>query len=361
MRSVANLIDHLGNELEFSVITRDTDYTESNPYPGIKSNAWNNSFRGARVYYISEVNLSAATIAKLLSETEYDHVYLNGIWSQPFTRWPLEYLRKHKKNIPVTVAVRGMLAPSAMAIKKTKKKAFLVFAKLKGLFSGVTFHATTEKEAGEVRSVFGVKTTVHIAGNLPRKTQGDISLKVRSDRQQGAIRLVGIARIAPEKNSLYAIEALKHVKAKVEFEMYGAFYDEEYRAQCESAIQSLPANVSVHLRGGIDSDKIQDTLSQFDLMFLPTRGENFGHIILESMQAGTPVLISDQTPWKNLAQQKAGWDLPLSDPKAFAAIIDKIAAMNESELIEWKRGAMELAKKYSNDERLIALNRNLFV
>ena len=35
---------------------------------------------------------------------------------------------------------------------------------------------------------------------------------------------------------------------------------------------------------------------EYDLLFLPTKGENFGHVILESMSAGTPVLISDTTP-----------------------------------------------------------------
>ncbi len=358
VRSVANLIAHLGNEFEFSVITRDTDYTETKPYTEIKSDQWNNSVPDARVYYISEKNLNRETITKLLSESEYDHVYLNGIWSQPFTRWPLEYLKG--KRIPITVAVRGMLAPSAMAIKKTKKKAFLLFAKLGGLFSGVTFHTTTDKEAGEVRAVFGSDATVHVAGNLPRKSHAQVSINLCPDRKQGHVKLVSIARIAPEKNTLYAIEALQHVKSEVEFDIWGAFYDAEYHASCEAAVKNLPSNITVRFHGGIASEEIQKTLVGFDLMFLPTRGENFGHIILESMQAATPVLISDQTPWKNLAQHKAGWDLPLSGPEASASIIDRVAAMNNEELMEWKRGALEFARKYVEDEKLIAVNRNLF-
>lgn len=359
VRSVANLIAHLGNDFDFSVVTRDTDYTETKPYSSVKSNAWNdNKEFGARVYYIPNDQLTRETIARILEETQYDHVYLNGIWSQPFTRWPLEYLHRRKKNIPVTVAVRGMLAPSALAIKRFKKKAFLTLAKWKKIFSGVTFHATTEKEAGEVHAAFGKSSTVHVAGNLPRKATS-VNFDHRP-KQKGEIRLINVARIAPEKNTLYAIETLSHVRQQVEFSIWGARYDSGYSSACEEAARKLPHNVSVAFHGPLATDNIHKAIAKFDLMFLPTRGENFGHVILEAMQAGTPVLISDQTPWKNLAQHKAGWELPLSDPKAFAATIDKVAAMDENELMEWRRGAREFAMKYSNDEKLLGLSRALF-
>ena len=51
-----------------------------------------------------------------------------------------------------------------------------------------------------------------------------------------------------------------------------------------------------------------------DLFFLPTRGENFGHVIAEALSVGTPVLISDQTPWRKLAAVGLGHDLPLAVP-----------------------------------------------
>lgn len=360
VRSVANLIAHLGNEFEFSVVTRDTDYTETKPYSSVKSNDWNdNKEFSARVYYISDDQLTRETIARILEETEYDHVYLNGIWSQPFTRWPLEYLHKRKINIPVTVAVRGMLAPSALAIKKFKKKAFLTLAKWRKIFSGVTFHATTEKEAKEVRAAFGRAATVHVAGNLPRKIF--VQEFQYLPKKKGHANIVNVARVAPEKNTLYAIDALKYVTSNVSLGVCGAKYDVEYYNACEQGAKKLPPNASVLFALPVNSYEVVSTIAKFDLMFLPTRGENFGHVILEAMQAGTPVLISDQTPWKNLAQHKAGWELPLSDPKAFAAIIDKVAAMDEKELMEWRRGAKEFALKYSNDEKLISLNRNLFL
>lgn len=359
VRSVANLIDHLEDDYEFSVIARDTDYTETKPYANIQPDAWNTNIPGVRVYYISQAKLTRETISTLLAQTEYDHVYLNGIWSQPFTRWPLEHLKAYRKTIPVTIAVRGMLAPSAMAIRRLKKKTFLLFAKLSGLFSGVTFHATTAKEASEVRAAFGKQATVHVAGNLPRKNHHHSALS-SGKRIPGSLRLVSIARIAPEKNTLYALEVLAKVQAKVEFDVWGAIYDQPYYAMCESAVKMLPGNVTVRFHGPLESEKIPGMLREHEVLFLPTRGENFGHIILEAMQAGLPVLISDQTPWKHLQEFKAGWDLPLENATTFAMIIDKVARMSEEELMEWKSGAKDFAGRYTGDEKLLGLNRNLF-
>lgn len=358
VRSVVNLIEHLNTEIDFSVITRDTDYTESVPYTGVKSDFWNDSSIGVPVFYISESNLTRETIGRLLSETQYDHVYLNGMWSQPFTIWPLEFLKANRKDIPVTLAVRGMLAPSALAIKWLKKKVFLQFAKMKNLYSGITFHATTATEAKQVRNSFGNDITVHVAGNLPRKSTGEEYSHIL--KKKDSVRMVNIARVAPEKNTLYAVEVLAYVSAEPELDIWGAYYDNEYAMACEYAAKKLPEGCVVRFNGALDSGSVHHTIAEFDLFFMPTRGENFGHIILEAMQAGVPVLISGQTPWKNLAEYKAGWDLPLDDPKAFAFIIDKVAAMDESELAEWRKGAKEFAARYSNDEKLLGLNRALF-
>ena len=73
------------------------------------------------------------------------------------------------------------------------------------------------------------------------------------------------------------------------------------------------------------------TLAGYDLFLLPTRGENFGHAIFDALEVGLPVLISDQTPWRDLERIGAGWSLPLADPDRFAATIDRLATLEPSE------------------------------
>ena len=48
------------------------------------------------------------------------------------------------------------------------------------------------------------------------------------------------------------------------------------------------------------------------MLILPTRGENFGHAIVEMLAASRPVLISDKTPWIDLESLGAGYSIPLN-------------------------------------------------
>ncbi len=358
IRSCANLMDHLGNDFDFSVVTRDTDYTETKSYSGITSDAWNILPDGKRVYYISANQLNKETISKLLSEEKYDVVYLNGIWSQAFTAWPMKQLKKSKFKGKVIVAARGMLAPSALAIKATKKKLYLYFIKWRNDFLNVIFHASNLQEASDIRKAIGDKNQIVIAGNLPRKISESTQ---HTSKSTDKLRIISVARIAPEKNTLYAIEVLSKVKVAVESDFYGPIYNEEYWKECKAATEKLPSNVKLNFMGPIPSENILNTLAKYDLFFLPTRGENFGHVILESLQAGTPVLISDQTPWNNLESLKVGWDLPLESQEKFVKIIEGMVNLQIEEFKKLSENAIRFSEDYATSEKLIEENKKLFV
>ena len=358
IRSCANLMDHLGNDFDFSVVTRDTDYTETKSYSGITSDAWNILPDGKRVYYISANQLNKETISKLLSEEKYDVVYLNGIWSQAFTAWPMKQLKKSKFKGKVIVAARGMLAPSALAIKATKKKLYLYFIKWRNDFLNVIFHASNLQEASDIRKAIGDKNQIVIAGNLPRKISESTQ---HTSKSTDKLRIISIARIAPEKNTLYAIEVLSKVKVAVESDFYGPIYNEEYWKECKAATEKLPSNVKLNFMGPIPSENILNTLAKYDLFFLPTRGENFGHVILESLQAGTPVLISDQTPWNNLESLKVGWDLPLESQEQFVKTIEGMVNLQIEEFKKLSENAIRFSEDYATSEKLIEENKKLFV
>ena len=42
-------------------------------------------------------------------------------------------------------------------------------------------------------------------------------------------------------------------------------------------------------------------------------GENFGHVFLEALAAGCPLIISNKTPWLELKEKGVGWDLPIDN------------------------------------------------
>ena len=63
-----------------------------------------------------------------------------------------------------------------------------------------------------------------------------------------------------------------------------------------------------------------------NLFFLPTKGENFGHIIYESIMSYVPCLISDQTPWTIVNDLKVGASYNLKDKKKFINFINNYPA-----------------------------------
>jgi glycosyltransferase involved in cell wall biosynthesis len=115
----------------------------------------------------------------------------------------------------------------------------------------------------------------------------------------------------------------------------------------------------VTYKGFVQPDEVAITLKNYHALFLPSRGENFGHVILESFMAGRPVIISDQTPWKNLAEQKAGWELPLQNKMDFARVINGLAQMSQSGYNEWCKGAWQLGQRVATDVELVEVYKEM--
>src|ERR1051326_5121538 len=164
----------------------------------------------------------------------------------------------------------------------------------------------------------------------------------RISKSPGALRLLNIARIAPEKNLLFAVDVLKNVKGNIEFDFYGPIYDSNYWEKCKKEIKQMPSNVSANYKGVADEKNVFNILKQYHFLFLPSQGENFGHIILEALSAGTPAIISDNTPWKNLQEHNAGWDISLKDAQRFADVIHTCLEMDDSQYELYSRGAGQL-------------------
>lgn len=354
IRSISNLVNYLSEKIDIHIITRNTDYLETTPYSNIKSNQWNN-IDNASVYYLSENNINYKNLKKLISKVNPDIIYCNSLYSLYFSLIPL-YIAK-KFQIKSILAVRGMLSEGSLGIKSKKKQVFLMLSKIIRLFNQCTFHATNSLEQKDIKNIFGKNTTITIAQNLPERKQIPLQIK---QKEINALKLVFVGRIAPEKNTLYAIEVLKNVTKKIVFDIYGPIYSDEYWNRCKIAINQLPTNIVVSYKGVLDHKMIDNTLKNYHVLFLPSTGENFGHIIIESMANSCIPIISDRTPWRNLDRKNIGFDISLENKKYFAKTIDKLALMNSQELNTLAKNAHQYASNIINDKKLIEDYYKLF-
>ena len=63
-----------------------------------------------------------------------------------------------------------------------------------------------------------------------------------------------------------------------------------------------------------------------------TKHENFGHVIAESLDNMTPLVISKNTPWRNLESECCGWDFDVKNQSEFNRILKEVGAQDLTEL-----------------------------
>jgi glycosyltransferase involved in cell wall biosynthesis len=357
VRSLVNMVDHLRDRIDFHIVTSDTDYTEQQPYEGITPDTWTTLPGGERVWYASRTAANATVWRRLLKERSWDAVYINGIYAWAYSILPLWLLRgSAQKRV---VAVRGMLAAGMMKHGALKKRVFLAVMRLLGCYKGVRFQATNAEEVGDVKRWISPDADVREVPNLARKL-GTTMLPER-EKRPGQLRLISVARIAVEKNTLFAIECLHGLSGDITYDLYGPVYDQAYWQRCQQAIAALPPNVKVNHKGVIDPGKVPALFAGYHALFMPSQGENFGHSMAEALATGLPLLISDRTPWKNLKEQQAGWDLSLEDRASFVRAIRALENAEQQVFEKWSIGAFALGRRYLNDPVTVEQSIALFV
>lgn len=326
VQSILSLVNYLGKEINFKIVTTNCDLNSNKSYDDILSNTWIKSSMGCEVFYAEPQSLNRNTIKKIIEDTTFDKVYINSFFSKNFSIIPLQILNKYYKEKPVILAPRGMLGDGALAIKKYKKNLFILYSKFTGLHSKITWHATSDQEEGEIRKVFQPKNTIIKISNLPKKLRNDPA-KIK---EEGKLNLFFVSRISEKKNLLFALEILSDIKdADINFNIFGPIEDKIYWQKCEQIIIAMPQNIKVVYKGSISPKEIETVLSQEHVLLLPTLNENFGHSIVESLFCGCPVIISDQTPWNDLEESDAGFAIGLANKQKFIDSIVGCVNLNQ--------------------------------
>ncbi len=366
VRTIANMVSILSDELDFRIITSDRDLFETKPYPDVVTDAWNTVGK-ARVFYTSPKMRSLWCMARLIRETPHDVLYLNSFFSPVFTQRPLlaRWLGMTPRR-PTIVAPRGEFSKGALALKTWKKNPYIAVVKSLGIYKDITWQASSEFEADAIRQAMGMtaKRIVLAIVLAPDMSDGVKSVKESNGyghRVAGSpLRVCFLSRICPMKNLDFALRVLAQVRVPVEFDIYGVAEDTAYWTHCQSLAKSLPAHVVLRYHGKIDHEKVHQALASHDLFFLPTRGENYGHVIFEALAAGLPILISDQTPWRNLEALGVGWDLSLMAEEKFCAVLEAQSALSHEAVAAQRLRAQQYAMRISTDEKVLADNFALF-
>lgn len=359
VRTISNLVDSLGDQLDIRIVTHDRDVLDTKPYPNILPDAWN-SVGNAQVFYGSARTMNLRGIAKLIRRTPYDVLYLNSFFSFTFTFLPLllRWLGLVEQN-PCVIAPRGEFSKGALVFKAAKKRLYIKCVLALGLYHDLHWQASSDYEKEDIiREVGWIGPCIKVVPNLPPLIAHDFNLPLT--REPGPFRLVFLSRISEKKNLDFVLRALEKVSSDVQLSIYGPIREPNYWNKCLDSIRLVPSNVRVRYCGEVQPVNVRAIFGMHDLFVFPTLGENFGHVILESLISGTPVLVSDQTPWLN-SSDGAITVLPLDCADCWRQAIENLASLTSDEHMNYKNAAIRYAKVYLRDSVSLDLNRELFM
>lgn len=367
IRTIANTAEILGDEFNFKIITLDRDLGSELPYPGIEPGVWHQVGK-AQVLYLKPGQMTFGNVRRLINETPHDTLYLNSCFSPAYTIIPLLLRRLGLISPPVTiVAPRGEFSPGALNIKRLKKLLYLRFSTYLGFYRDVFWQASSRHEKEDILRVFAglakagkhsvpenrIQVALDLADRAPRK------IVRQGTKVPGELRVLFLSRISPKKNLDGALMMLAGVKGRIKLSVYGPIEDKGYWQQCCDITKTLPKNIQVQYQGTCSHEEVPAIFSCQDLFFFPTHGENYGHVIMESLASGCPVLISDQTPWRELEAAGVGWDIPLPQTEAFSAILQHCVDMGDQAMRALSQQAAAYAVDKANDDESVQQNRIL--
>lgn len=364
VRSVSNMVASLPADFECRIVTRDRDLGDERAFLGIDVGKWSDVGR-ARVLYLAPEAVTLRGLSRIAADARPDVVYLNGL----FSRMSLRYLLARRLGLtpraPVVLAPRGELSPGALRIKSPKKRLFLLTARRSGLFRGVIWHASAAMEKQEIEAALGRGTRIEVARNIVasgslREPGPGGADGARPAKRVGSARFVFVSRISPKKNLEFALRLLGRLSGDVSFEVYGPIEAPEYRERCERVIGALPRNVKVTWRGVLEPERIHEAFFGSHFFVFPTLGENFGHVIYESLMAGCPVVLSDTTPWADLERAGAGWVIPLDDEAGWASALQRCVDMGAQEHLGMTQRTADVARSFADPQRAIRLTAEMF-
>lgn len=297
---------------------------------------------------------NARQLGDAIRATPHDLLIMNSFFDRQLSL-PALVMRRFGRlpRKPVLLAPRGEFSPGALTISQRRKRLYTRTARALGLLDSVALQVTTDDEAQAARDALPFFSgPVWVTPNI--RTVPPVPEHVA--RERGApLRVAFLNRIDRKKRLDLALDLLAEANVPIAFDIFGPATDADYWQACQARIKVMPGHVDVTYRGAIAPAEVLPALAAQDLFLLPTLGENFGHSIADSLLAGTPVLISDRTPWRDLQEAGAGWDLSLDDPAAFVNVIREMATAGPGEHARLRAGARRFVEDRLDTERTIEM------
>jgi glycosyltransferase involved in cell wall biosynthesis len=236
-------------------------------------------------------------------------LHLHGLWQRDHS---VMAKKCALRGIPTVVSPHGMLEPWSLRHKWWKKWPYFIWRERSYLANATCLLATSEMEQHNIQALFPKQRIAVLplgVDDIKKPAYAEARDLLGWEKDEWVILF--LSRIHPKKGLDLLIKALAARPdlwpARVRLVIAGTGAD-SYRIQLHRLCAKLAGKLP-HI------DWIGETRGRqkwlyyqgADLFCLPSYSENFGYVILEACQAGTPVLTGIATPWEMLEKAGRGW------------------------------------------------------
>ena len=264
----------------------------------------------------------AMTSFLLKQRGRYRVINVNSLFDPTYSILPL--LLALLAGAAICISPRGELHPPALKIKTRKKRVWMAILRLIGRFRHLHWLVTNDEEAGYVRAarldrnatIQVLNDPIPLLPDLPRLTSAPDAPPV----------LLTCGRIAPIKNHRMVMDCLLSLQCAVHWKIIGPVEDPSILTDLQAAAAASPW-ITLDYAGACPHLEVLDAMRRADLLFNPSLSENFGHVFMEALACGLPVLTSTGTPWKDLAAAGVGDACGPLDRDGFMQALSRLLKM----------------------------------
>jgi glycosyltransferase involved in cell wall biosynthesis len=250
-----------------------------------------------------------------------------------------------RKKVNTVISPRGMLSDYIIGHSHAGIKHFMHTLAGKNLLQYSLLHATSAAELAECKKLIPGWQGSIIPNiiSLPQLT--------RYKKENPVFTLLFLSRIHPKKGIELLMEAISQLREDVCLKIAGTG-EEQYMESLKQKAVILGIQNKIQWLGWQNRDKKFEVLMQADLLALTSYNENFANVVIESLHAGTPVLLSREVGLSGFVQENGlGWICTL-DPKNIAAQIE--AAIHDVEKRKQvQHCAPAVIQKHFSPEKLV--------
>jgi glycosyltransferase involved in cell wall biosynthesis len=222
-------------------------------------------------------------------------MHFHGLWQPSHL---LTYRNARRLKIPMIISPHGMLEPWAFQYRWWKKLPYYLMFERARLQKASVILATSQMEASHLQSRFPGSLIRIIPPGLTSDNRPayEESRKILAWKDEEFV-LLFLSRIDRKKGLdllLTAVQSITSPHKSLRLVIIGDG-DPRYVNALRTAGNS--SRVRIDWLGAIWGQARWKYLQGADLFCLPSHSENFGIAVMEALQAGTPVLTTNQTPW----------------------------------------------------------------